>query len=189
MGCLKESFEQQELIVLYLMTRKGYDIFRHAACGDDVNGLGKGGEKFVEESVNHACCTVDDATLHALEGVSAHEVTGFLQGDGRQLRGALTEGIQRGLHPRDDQSAQKSGRFIDDSDGGSRAEVDDDGRCSVAGDSPESISQTILTQLRRRLDIDGDESLGIVDAEEMGHDARQIVDGLSHIVVDLRNNG
>ena len=79
------------------MTAMGDDGLGHAARSDEMDFARQGGENFFDESVDHGGGTVEDATLHTFEGITTNHVLGFLDGDGRQLRGALTQCAQRGF--------------------------------------------------------------------------------------------
>ena len=124
MGHIKDSFEQEVGVAGDLMLAMGNDGLGHAASSDEM-GVFKVGQEFVDQTVDHGGSTIEDAALHTFERISSYEMAWFLYGDGGQLRGALAEGIQGGLYARDDHAAKVGLVFVDDADGGRRAEVDD----------------------------------------------------------------
>ena len=67
------------------MAAVGDDGLRHAACGDDSWCGVKGGTELVYQPVDHSCCAVEYAALHALQGIATDEMGWFLDGDGGQL--------------------------------------------------------------------------------------------------------
>ena len=171
----------------YLVFAVGDDGFRHAASGDDVGGGGKRGDDLVDETVDHGGGAVEDAALHAFKGVSAYEMGWFLDGDGGELRGSTAKGTEGCFHARDNHSAEKTGVFIDNSDGGGRTEVNNYDGSTIAAYGSDGIGKAILTQLRGRFYIDGDDALCIFEAEEVGCDTDEVDDGLGDIIVHLGN--
>ena len=61
------------------------DGARHAAGGNDVGFAVKRGQQLVDKTIDHGCCAVHDAALHALEGVATNQMLRLLDGDGGQL--------------------------------------------------------------------------------------------------------
>ena len=135
MGCFEESFKEQVFVEFDVMAALGNDVLRHPTCSNDMDGAVERGQQAIQEAVDHGSSAVEDAALHALQRVTAYHVFRFFNNDGRQLRGALTEGTQRGLDTRDDQSAQETALGIDDAKGGGGAKVDNDGWRPITGDS------------------------------------------------------
>ena len=141
----------------------------------------------VDKTVDHGCCAVHDAALHAFQRVATYQMLRLLDVDGGQLRGTSAQGVHRGFNAGDDDAAAEHAVFVDNADGGGCAKVDDDGGHTIAAGSTDGVGQTILTQLGRRLYINLDDTFSISNREEMGLQSRQVAHGLGHIVVHLRN--
>ena len=77
--------------------------------------------------------------------------------------------------------------FIDNSQCGSCAKVDDDGWYTIALCGSDSIGQSVLTQLRWRLNIDRDNTLGIGYREEVWVAARKVDYSLREVIINLRS--
>ena len=63
----------------------GYHVVGVASCGNDLDIFAESRNDTVNHTVDHGCCSVDDAALHTFEGVAPDEVARLLDVDGREL--------------------------------------------------------------------------------------------------------
>ena len=63
---LEQTFEEEVWVDGDLVTTMLSDGARHAASGYDVGLAVKGREYLVDKAINHGCCAVNNAALHAL---------------------------------------------------------------------------------------------------------------------------
>ena len=85
MCCVKQSFEQQIVVFRNLVLTIGDDALGHAACRNEMGGLGEGWQEFIDQTVDHGRRAIKDATLHTLQGVAPDEMTWLLYVDSRKL--------------------------------------------------------------------------------------------------------
>ena len=110
-----------------------------------MRGRGECISYFIDEAINHSSGAVKDAALHALESVAPYHVGWLLNGDGGELRGARTEGVERCFDTRNNQAALENVVFIDNTNSGSCTKIDNNGWYALAGCSAYGIGQTVFT--------------------------------------------
>ena len=55
---VKQSFEQQKVVLRDLVLTVGDDALGHAASSDEMGGLGEGGQEFVDQTIDHGRSTI-----------------------------------------------------------------------------------------------------------------------------------
>ncbi len=148
-----QSLEQQVWIKLDLMMAMGKDELTDTTSGNHGKWLLLVFFYTVDETVDHRCIAIDDATLHAFHGVATDEMLGSLDGNMRKLRGFLTERGERGTSTWDDHATDMMSSFVDDADGGGCTHIDNHQREVVLMDGSYCVGNPISAKGLRLVDV------------------------------------
>ena len=137
----EEALQEQVLVEDDVLLAVGDDLLCESAGGDDRGLLAELFLDAVDDAVQGGSAAVENAALHALDGVLPDDVLRCVDADAAELRGTRGEGIERNADTRQDHTADVLLLTVDDGNRGRGTHVDHDERYRILMEAGDGVMQ------------------------------------------------